>query len=350
MSLTINLASASYPITIESSLRFRLKARLDALGVQRIAVVSDRTVWDLHGDVVKQQLQGFRPTITLLEPGEGSKSHENLMRIYRNWLEAGLTRNDLVLAVGGGVIGDITGYAAATYMRGVPFIQMPTTLLSQVDSSIGGKVAVNLPEGKNLVGTFYHPQEVWIDPEYLQTLPDRILRDGMGEVVKAGCISDEALYRMLVNHGIPNEADAVHEMIERALKVKKRLVEADEKEQGLRKLLNFGHTIGHALEAFGGFSQWTHGEAVALGMVWMTECSEAAGLTGAGTSAGLTELLTRIGLPVESGLPLEALTPWLNRDKKRSRSGITLALMKNPGDSFLYDVPQEAIASFLTRK
>ncbi len=349
MPLTIHLASASYPITIEKELRFRLKARLGQLDTRRLAIVSDTTVWALHGDAIRQQLQGTRCDITLLAPGEASKSHENLMGLYRSWLEAGLTRNDLVLALGGGVIGDITGYAAATYMRGIPFIQMPTTLLSQVDSSIGGKVAVNLPEGKNLVGTFYHPQEVWIDPGFLQTLPDRILKDGMAEVVKAGCIGDEILYRMLEKNGIPRESDAVHEMITRALTVKKGLVEADEKEMGIRKLLNFGHTIGHALEAFGDFNRWTHGEAVAMGMVWITDCSEAAGLTRAGSSADLRQLLKRTGLPVESGVPVEELTRWLNRDKKRSSSGITLALMKSPGESFLYDVPQEAVASFLTR-
>lgn len=350
MPLTIHLASASYPITIENELRFRLKARLDKLEVRRMGIVSDTTVWALHGDAIREQLQGIQWDVTLLAPGEASKSHENLMGLYRSWLGAGLTRNDLVLALGGGVIGDITGYGAATYMRGVPFIQMPTTLLSQVDSSIGGKVAVNLPEGKNLVGTFYHPQEVWIDPDFLQTLPDRIRKDGMAEVVKAGCIGDETLYRLLEKEGIPNGTDAVHEMITRALTVKKGLVEADEKEMGLRKLLNFGHTIGHALEAFGNFSRWTHGEAVAMGMVWITECSEAAGLTRAGSSDGLRSLLERIGLPVESEVPMEELTRWLNRDKKRSSSGITLALMKSPGESFLYDISQEAMASFLTRK
>lgn len=349
MSLTINLATASYPITIESSLRFQIRSRLTTLGCERLAIVTDSTVWELHGDVMQQQLRGFQTHITVLPPGESSKSPENLMTLYRNWLGAGLTRKDLVLAFGGGVIGDLTGYAAATYLRGVPFIQVPTTLLSQVDSSIGGKVAVDLPEGKNLVGTFYHPLEVWIDPDYLQTLPQRIFNDGMAEVVKAGCISDPELYRLLQTTAAPYAPAVIHEMITRALTVKKHLVEADEKEQGLRKLLNFGHTIGHALEAYGKYERWTHGEAVAVGMVWITGSSEAAGLSKKGATAELTALLQKIGLPVVSGIPLEELMAWLNRDKKKTSRGIELALMQEPGSSFLHEVSLEALQAFLSK-
>lgn len=349
MSLMINLATANYPITIESSLRFQIKSRLNALGCTRLALVTDSTVWELHGEVMEQQLRGLQTHITVLAPGESSKSPENLMMLYRNWLGAGLTRKDMVLAFGGGVIGDLTGYAAATYLRGVPFIQIPTTLLSQVDSSIGGKVAVDLPEGKNLVGTFYHPKEVWIDPDYLQTLPDRILKDGMAEVVKAGCIADKNLYRLLQKVEFPLEPEVVHEIISRALTVKKHLVEIDEKEQGLRKLLNFGHSIGHALEAHGDYTRWTHGEAVAMGMVWITGCSEAAGLSEPGSTEDLTALLRNIGLPVESDVPLEDLMIWLNRDKKKTSRGIELAIMKSPGVSILHEVPQEKLQAFLSR-
>ncbi len=350
MSLQINLASASYEIIIESGIRHGFGARIAARNVARIAVVTDSNVWDAYGEEMKGQLQGLDADITVLSPGENAKSHDNLMLIYRNWLKAGLTRSDLVLAFGGGVIGDMTGYAAATYMRGVPFIQIPTTLLSQVDSSIGGKVAVNLPEGKNLVGTFYHPEEVWIDPEYLKTLHERILKDGMAEVIKAACIGDAVLYGMLENQGVPVEQEALLEMISRALSVKKQLVEIDEKEHGLRKLLNFGHTIGHALEACGHYSRWTHGEAVAMGMIWVTQCSELAGLTANGNTARLTALVEKIGLPVESSLELDALMEWLGRDKKKSGNTMTLALMKEPGTGFLHNVPYEALTGFLTRK
>ena len=349
MSLTINLATASYPITIESSLRNQINQKLEEMGCNRLAVVTDSTVWECHGALMTAQLKGFQYDLTVLPPGESSKSHENLMKLYRSWLDFGLTRKDLVLAFGGGVIGDLTGYAAATFMRGVPFIQIPTTLLSQVDSSIGGKVAVNLPEGKNLVGTFYHPKEVWIDPDYLQTLPDRIFKDGMAEVVKAGCIMDKALIQLLEVFEQTSDPQLTCEIISRALKVKKQLVEADEKEFGCRKLLNFGHTIGHALEAFGQYTRWTHGEAVAMGMVWITQCAEQAGLSQRGTTTELVGLLERIGLPTESGVDLDELMIWLNRDKKKTSGGIELAIMKQPGDSFLHEVTQEELYTFLSQ-
>lgn len=348
MPITINLATASYPITIESSLRNQINQRLEKMGCNRLAVVTDSTVWECHGALMTAQLKGFQYDLTVLPPGESSKSHENLMKLYRSWLVFGLTRKDLVLAFGGGVIGDLTGYAAATFMRGVPFIQIPTTLLSQVDSSIGGKVAVNLPEGKNLIGTFYHPKEVWIDPDYLRTLPDRIFKDGMAEVVKAGCIMDKALFQMLDTFTIPLEPQVTYELISRALMVKKQLVEADEKEFGSRKLLNFGHTIGHAIEAYGQYTKWTHGEAVAMGMVWMTRSAERAGLSQKGTTAELVKLLERIGLPTESGVDLDDLMIWLRRDKKKTSRGIELAIMKEPGVSFLYEVAQDDLYTFLS--
>lgn len=348
MELTIKLETAEYAIHVEPGLAGGLSGRLAALNPGRVAVVTDSTVWGLHGEAFGKHLQGLRATVTVLPPGEATKSHQSLLQLYREWMAAGLTRKDLVLAFGGGVIGDLTGFAAATYLRGVPFVQIPTTLLSQVDSSIGGKVAVNLPEGKNLVGTFYHPQAVWIDPEYLKTLPDRILKDGMAEVVKAGCIGDAGLYSLLRTHGIPGEPALLQEMITRALAVKQRLVEADEKETGLRKLLNFGHTIGHALESYGAYSRWTHGEAVALGMVWITACAEHDGLCRPGLAGELKLLLQAIGLPTEAGVSLEALAPWLGRDKKRTSSGIELALVREPGNSFLYEVAQENLQTFLS--
>lgn len=348
MELTIKLETAEYAIHVEPGLAGGLSGRLAALNPGRIAVVTDSTVWGLHGEAFGEHLQGLRATVTVLPPGEATKSHQSLLQLYREWMAAGLTRKDLVLAFGGGVIGDLTGFAAATYLRGVPFVQIPTTLLSQVDSSIGGKVAVDLPEGKNLVGTFYHPQAVWIDPEYLKTLPDRILKDGMAEVVKAGCIGDAALYRLLMTHGIPRDPARLMEMILRALTVKKTLVEADEKEMGLRKLLNFGHTLGHALESYGAYKRWTHGEAVAMGMVWITACAERDGLCEPGLGAELRALLQGIGLPTDTPVPLEALTPWLGRDKKRTSKGIELALVRKPGESYLHEVPQENLQTFLS--
>lgn len=348
MTITINLATASYPITIETALRFQIKKRLEEMGCSRLAVVTDSTVWEHHGASMMEQLLGFQYDLTIISPGESSKSHENLMSLYRRWLDFGLTRKDMVLAFGGGVIGDLTGYAAATYLRGIPFIQIPTTLLSQVDSSIGGKVAVNLPEGKNLIGTFYHPKEVWIDPDYLLTLSDRIFKDGMAEVAKAGCIMNRALYQILDTCAQPLESKDAIKIISMALSVKKQLVEADEKEFGCRKRLNFGHTIGHALEAYGDYTRWTHGEAIAMGMVWMTRSAERAGLSQKGTTAELVGLLERMGLPTESNVALDDLMIWLNRDKKKTCRGIELALIKKPGVSFLYELAQEDLYTFLS--
>lgn len=348
MALTINLATASYPIIIESTLRYQIKTKLDNKGYKKIAIVTDETVWKLYGESMHIQLHGIEYDLTILQPGECSKSQENLMVLYRNWLEFGLSRKDLVLAFGGGVIGDLTGYAAANYLRGVSFVQIPTTLLSQVDSSIGGKVAINLPEGKNLIGTFYHPIEVWIDPDFLLTLPERVFKDGMAEVVKAGCIMDSALYQLLLNSEYPFSSSILHEMIVRSLTVKKQLVESDEKEMGVRKILNFGHTIGHALEAYGAYSRWTHGEAVAMGMVWITRSAEGKGLVQKGVTAELNDLLVKIGLPTESGVALDELMLWLNRDKKKTSRGIELSLMKQPGKSFLYEVAKEDLYGFLS--
>ena len=348
MMLTINLATANYPIIIESALRYQIKTRLLEMGCNKIAIVTDATVWELYGETMCNELCGFDYDITILPPGENSKSHENLMMLYRKWLDFELTRKDMVIAFGGGVIGDLTGYAAANYMRGIPFIQIPTTLLSQVDSSIGGKVAVNLPEGKNLIGTFYHPDEVWIDPEFLQTLPERVFKDGMAEVVKAGCIMDRALYQLLIESEYPLSSTLLYEIIERALTVKKHLVENDEKEMGVRKILNFGHTIGHALECYGAYTKWTHGEAVAMGMVWITKSAEGNGLVQEGTTANLEGLLHKIGLPTESGVALDELMQWLARDKKKTSRGIELSIMHQPGESFLHEVPKEDLYRFLS--
>lgn len=347
MTMTIELETACYPIMVEEGIGQRLAEWVKAFGASRIAVVTDSNVWMHHGRAFAEQLP--EADVTILPHGEATKSHDSLLMLYRRWIAMGLTRKDLVLAFGGGVIGDLTGYAAATYLRGVPFVQIPTTLLSQVDSSIGGKVAVDLPEGKNLVGTFYHPKAVWIDPHYLSTLPERFVRDGMAEVVKAGCIGDAELYAMLQSGGLPADPAQRIAMICRALSVKKALVEADEKEMGVRKLLNYGHTVGHALEAYGGYDRWTHGEAVAMGMVWISACSEQAGLTREGFTAELKELLESVGLPTDSAVPLEALEPWLSRDKKRTGKGIELALVSSPGQSFLHEVRQDKLLDFLKR-
>lgn len=310
-------------------------------------------------------------SISVLPNGEGSKNMEQLMRLYRDFVRAGLTRRDLVIAFGGGVIGDLAGYAAASWLRGVSFIQIPTSLLAMVDSSIGGKVAIDLPEGKNLVGAFHQPKAVLIRPQFLDTLPVRQLRDGIAEMVKAAMIRDEELLPMILNQfrDLPqnqsNDSPTTHNrskppqqlkqisalpeinaLLKRALSIKKKVVEADEKETGDRKLLNFGHTLGHAAESRGGYSALTHGEGVALGMQWITRLSEEKGLSEPGTSEYLASALAELGFETAPPLDFPALKDWVLRDKKMTESGLEVILIRKPGEGYVYPIASEDVDAF----
>lgn len=296
---------------------------------------------------------------------------EQLARLYRDFVRVGLTRRDLVIAFGGGVIGDLAGYAAASWLRGVSFIQIPTSLLAMVDSSIGGKVAIDLPEGKNLVGAFHQPKAVLIHPQFLDTLPVRQLRDGIAEMVKAAMIRDEELLPMILNQfrNLPqnqsNDAPTGHNqsqqpqqpqqisalpeinaLLKRALSIKKNVVEADEKETGDRKLLNFGHTLGHAAESKGGYSALTHGEGVALGMQWITRLSEEKGLSEPGTSEYLESALVELGFETAPPLDFPALKDWVLRDKKMTESGLEVILIRKPGEGYVYPIASEDVDAF----
>lgn len=307
-------------------------------------------------------------SISVLPNGEGSKNMEQLSRLYRDFVKAGLTRRDFVIAFGGGVIGDLAGYAAATWLRGVSFIQIPTSLLAMVDSSIGGKVAIDLPEGKNLVGAFHQPRAVLIHPQFLDTLPVRQLRDGIAEMVKAAMIRDEDLLPMILDQfrGLPrnqsNDAPTKHNqsqqgqqisalpdintLLQRALSIKKNVVEADEKETGDRKLLNFGHTLGHAAESRGGYSALTHGEGVALGMQWITRLSEEKGLSERGTTDCLESALAELGFESAPPLDFPALKDWVLRDKKMTESGLEVILIRKPGEGYVYPIASDDVDAF----
>jgi len=310
-------------------------------------------------------------SVSILPNGEGSKNMEQLARLYRDFVRVGLTRRDLVIAFGGGVIGDLAGYAAASWLRGVSFIQIPTSLLAMVDSSIGGKVAIDLPEGKNLVGAFHQPKAVLIHPQFLDTLPVRQLRDGIAEMVKAAMIRDEELLPMILNQfrNLPqnqsNDAPTGHNqsqqpqqpqqisalpeinaLLKRALSIKKNVVEADEKETGDRKLLNFGHTLGHAAESKGGYSALTHGEGVALGMQWITRLSEEKGLSEPGTSEYLESALVELGFETAPPLDFPALKDWVLRDKKMTESGLEVILIRKPGEGYVYPIASEDVDAF----
>ncbi len=254
--------------------------------------------------------------------------------------EKGLTRKDLVVALGGGVCGDMAGFAAAVYLRGIDFVQIPTTLLSQVDSSVGGKTGVDLPQGKNLCGAFHQPVLVLIDPLALHTLSDHYFSDGMGEVIKAGCIKSAQLFEKIENKDVKEN---IEEIIFECVDIKRSVVERDEKEQGERALLNFGHTIGHGIEKLHNFSGVSHGEAVGIGMLMISEIGEKAGLTEKGTADRIKAVLEKYNMQTSDNHSAESIIEAMQSDKKRTLNGINFVMLKSIGNSFIYPVENEKI-------
>jgi 3-dehydroquinate synthase len=309
----------------------------------RIAVVTDSNVERLYGGQLMKTLTaaGFDAVMHSFPAGEKSKNHETLLGIYSFLAKNSFTRADLIVALGGGVVGDVAGFAAATYMRGMNFVQIPTTLLAQVDSSIGGKTAVDLVEGKNLVGAFWQPVGVICDPDALKTLDRRVFTDGMAEAIKHTLIRDRALFDRLSGGAAVDE-----DFICRNIDIKRRVVERDERESGERMLLNFGHTLGHAIEKVYNFETYTHGEAVAVGMVMITRQSEKRGLTKPGTTALIENLLKKYGLPVSCPAPLKEIAAASVNDKKHAGGGITLVLLHDIGDAFLHRVSDAEFSEF----
>lgn len=339
--LVVNLEENSYPIHINNGLLTNLgkKLREVYLGT-KIFVLTDHNVKKQFGEqfLLTLKQEGFEVKLYSQEPGEQSKSFVQLQKIYEELIDFSMTRKDLLLTFGGGVIGDIGGFAAATYLRGIPFVQVPTSLLAQVDSSVGGKVAVDLPQGKNLVGNFYQPKAVFIDPLVLTTLPDKFFRDGMAEVIKYGCIQDKTFFHLLAQHSSRNEImDHITEIVFRCCDLKRQLVEEDEKDLGQRMLLNFGHTLGHAVETYYEYNGPTHGEGVAIGMHQMTLRSEQLGLTEKGTAAELKKVLEGYGLPTEQkSLSMECIIGAISRDKKNWGNQLNVVLLNKIGEGFLY--------------
>ncbi|MEO0530881.1 MAG: 3-dehydroquinate synthase [Planctomycetota bacterium] len=321
----VELAERSYDIQIGSGLLEQAVSFVaDRGGARHIAVVTDENVDPLYGDPLADRFidAGVEAHVLVVEAGETSKSTDVAADLWETMLDEGCDRQTVVVAVGGGVVGDIAGFIAATFTRGLRFFQVPTTLLAQVDSSVGGKTGVNLPGGKNMVGCFWQPDGVLIDTDVLKTLPDREYRAGLAEVVKYGVILDEEFFAYL-----EAEADAIadrdpaalRKVIQRSCRLKADIVEADELEQsGQRAKLNYGHTFGHALEAATGYSQLLHGEAVSIGMVCGSRLAEALGRIDAEATRRQVELLKRFGLPVEmpEGVDLDEVSSLMWRDKK----------------------------------
>ncbi len=350
--LQVRTGGHRYPVVIKRGALNTVGERLaEAAPGARVFVVTDQTVWAIYGNAVEASLTaaGVAFHMEAVQPGEQSKSAETLFGLYSAMAKQGFSRADWVLTVGGGVVGDLGGMAAATFLRGMRYAQVPTTLLAQVDSSIGGKVAVDIPEGKNLVGAFHQPMFVLIDPDTLDTLPDEQFACGMAEVIKHAAIADEGLFRKLEKFA-GREALRKHlpDVIRENLIIKRDVVQRDERDNGPRLMLNFGHTIGHALEQKAGFAGITHGEAVAKGMCHITRVSEALGLTEPGTADRLAGLCLKFGLPVE--LPdtsRQSLIEVILRDKKVRGGTITLVLLKQIGSHFLHTIQTEELGRFL---
>ena len=311
----------------------------------RVLLVSDDNVYPIYGEKVTESLSraGFKVSSFVIEHGEASKNPAVLFSILEKAAEESITRSDLFVALGGGVVGDITGLSAALFLRGVDYVGIPTSLLSMVDSSVGGKTAVDLPSGKNLVGAFHQPIRVICDPDTLATLPEYYFADGSAEVVKYGMIADSEILSMIVSSGVENN---IEELILRSVKIKRDIVERDEFDRGDRKLLNFGHTVGHAVEIAAEFSV-SHGRGVAYGMTAITAAAEKLGLAS-GCSGILKKALEAAGLdnslPPYSG---DELIDTMLRDKKREGDSITLVIPSEPGKCVLHGLPVSQLRELL---
>lgn len=303
----------------------------------RYAVVTDHRVAELYAVRLSRMLHGagYRTDVFAFTSGEEQKTRETWALVSDAMLEAGCGRDTALLAFGGGVPGDLGGFVAATYMRGLPFVQVPTSLLAMIDASVGGKTGVDTPAGKNLVGAFHQPHCVVIDPELLQTLPEAHLRAGLAEAVKHGAIAD-AEYLQWIDESaeslLAGDPQALARLIVRSVEIKAEIVARDEKESGPRKLLNFGHTIAHAVEAVSGYAM-LHGEAVAVGMVEEARIGERSGVTVTGTAARLRKLLTRLGLPTSLpiGYGADEVVGWTRTDKKARNGRVEYALIQDIG-------------------
>lgn len=340
MTVTVPLPQGSYPVHIQPGALRQTGALLAPLGIDRWAVTADETVAALYGGAVLDSLRsaGLSGQLLTFPAGEAHKTPETWLSLCRQLAQKGFTRSDGLLVLGGGVTGDMAGFVAACYQRGMALAQLPTTLLSQVDSAVGGKTAVDLPEGKNLLGAFYQPRLVIADPDCLTTLSRRELRCGMAEIIKYGFIQDAGLLDAL-------ETDTPDwtAIIARCLTIKAALVAADERDTGARRLLNFGHTFGHAYEAAGGYAACTHGEAVAAGMAAMLRWQLRRGDGVQAAYDRLLALLERWELPCTMPFDTETVSRYLARDKKCEGDTLHAVLLRAIGDAYVEDVPLAAL-------
>ena len=342
--LTLKGTNGVSEIHIENGLLSRAAAVIgETFSPSRIHIVSDSTVAPLYLQKLEQQFT-LPVTHTVIPAGEEHKRLSTVEGIYHDLLANGMTRKDLIVALGGGVVGDITGFAAATFLRGVSLCQIPTTLLAQVDSSVGGKTGVDMPEGKNLVGAFYQPRLVLIDPSVLTTLPEQTFADGMAEVVKYGYISNRDILDMV---SAPDYKQNIESIICECVKIKRDVVTIDEHDTGLRMILNFGHTIGHAAEKLGNYVDLTHGQAVAVGMVAAMRLS--AFLGNENLTGRLIDILKHIGLPTELKYDREDIYRSLLSDKKKFGATVNFILVREPGRAEITPIDAEKLHEYVLK-
>lgn len=352
--IDVKTPSSPYTIFLERGLLSSIPRRLaEAFPKSRFAIITDDSVGALYGNALQTRLEdnNMQSEVFAVPPGEASKSIAMFGQLLSRLAQHRYNRADVIVALGGGVVGDLTGFVAACYLRGVRYVQIPTTLLAQIDSSVGGKTAVNLPEGKNLAGAFYQPSAVYIDPSLLATLPESDFTDGMAELIKYALIRDATMFALLENGPrITAQSPRLERLIERCVSIKRDVVTADEKDTGERMVLNFGHTIGHAIERV--FAQkgipMTHGRAVAMGMAAIAAAGERHSLTLPGTASRIEYVLEKNSLPYSiKGLNKSELLDAILVDKKNMADKLNLVMIREPGQSFLHPIERASLPEYL---
>ncbi|GHU76824.1 3-dehydroquinate synthase [Clostridia bacterium] len=337
--------SRSYDVVLDEGLLARVGGLVgEVLRAWRVMIVSDSTVFAIFGAVVSDSFRaaGFEVSSFVFKPGEHSKSLATLGEALNALAGAGFTRGDCVCALGGGVVGDLAGFAAAVYARGIPFVQVPTTLLAAVDSSIGGKTAVNLDSGKNLVGAFWQPSLVLCDMDVMRGLPAELVMEGAAEMIKHAVLADTELFERLSG---ARPLDQLEDSLARNLSIKRACVEADERDTGIRQTLNLGHTIGHAIETVSDH-EYSHGQAVAIGLYRIARAAERMGFAADGLAERIKQALVANGLPFECSIPVDELLAAARLDKKRSGSTTTLVVPRGIGRCELIRVDDDGVAEW----
>lgn len=349
----INLGADSYDVIIEDNAIAKAGGYIAGLThPKKVMIITEDGVDELYGNSLKSSLEkeGVETQVVVVPATDKSKNLNVLNSVYGALAGFHITGNDTLVALGGRVVGDITGFAAATWHRGTPYVQMPTSVLAQIGSSIGGKISIDTAAGNNLVGMFYQPKAVYIDPTMARTLPRRYFHNGLGEAVKLGAAADKELFEVFEKASSDQDLmRMLPEILKRCVAIKAHYVELDPKDRGERRILDLGHTIGHAIERYYRYddNEITHGEATALGMYLITKRSELLGLTKRGTAERLCYVLKSIGLPTEPGVTSDKLSAYIRLDKRIKGDQIEIALLKEIGEGYIYSVPMKEVGNYI---